>query len=464
MSQTLEVLAPFDQRVIDTIAMHNAAEVESALAKAHQLYKDRSSWIPKHERIAILEKAMAIMQSQVEELTLMAAAEGGKPYGDSRVEVFRAINSVKIAIEEMGQFAGEEIPMGHTASSVNRMAFTRKEPIGVVVSVSAFNHPLNLIVHQTIPAIAVGTPVIVKPALTTPRSCIRFVEILKEAGLPDGWCEYLITSNEDAEKLVTDSRVNFFSFIGSARIGWLLRSKLSPGTRCALEHGGAAPAIIDQGVDLDDIVPPLMKGGFYHSGQVCVSVQRVFAHQSIIGELADKMVAAAKKLKVGDPRLPETECGPLILPREVDRVSQWVNEAVNEGAELRCGGRKISESLYEPTLLLNPAHDSKVSREEIFGPVVCLYSYENYEDAIHLANDLPFAFQASVFTQNLDKAIDISQQLNAAAVMINDHTAFRVDWMPFGGRDASGLGMGGIRYSMEDMSREKMIVFKSKHL
>ncbi len=461
---TLTVNAPFDLSVIDEIPMHNGTDVEAALANAHNHFVDRTKWIPKYERVAILERTMALMEAQKEELTLLAAEEGGKPYVDSFVEVERAINGIKIAIEEMSHFAGSEIPMGHTASSANRMAFTRKEPIGVVASVSAFNHPLNLIVHQTVPAIAVGTPVIVKPALTTPRSCIKFVELLKEAGLPEGWCEYLITNNENSEQLVTDDRVNFFSFIGSARVGWFLRSKLSAGARCALEHGGAAPAIIDESADLDEIIPPLMKGGFYHSGQVCVSVQRVFVHHSIANDLAEKMAAAAKELVVGDPRDPKTECGPLILPREVDRVDQWVQEALKEGAQLLCGGKKISETLYEPTVLLNPSEESKVSKEEIFGPVVCVYSYEDQKKAIQQANALPFAFQASVFTKDLDRALDIGHKLNAAAVMINDHTAFRVDWMPFGGRDASGLGMGGIKYSMEDMSREKMLVFKSKHL
>lgn len=462
--QTLTVKAPFDLSVIEEIPMHNSADVESALTTAYALFRDRSKWIPKHERVAIIERAMSLMEEQKEELTLLAAEEGGKPYGDSKVEVERAINGMKIAIEEMSHFGGTEIPMGHTASSTNRMAFTRKEPIGVVVSISAFNHPLNLIVHQTIPALAVGSPVIVKPALTTPRSCIKFVSLLKEAGLPAGWCEYLITSNEDSEKLVTDNRVNFFSFIGSAKVGWSLKSKLSDGARCALEHGGAAPAIIDNGVNLEEIVPPLMKGGFYHSGQVCVSVQRIFAHAQVATELAEKMAKAAKKLVVGDPTKPETECGPLILPREVERVDQWVKEAVEEGAKLLCGGRKISETCYEPTVLLNPSAESKVSKEEIFGPVVCVYSFDHLDEAITQANDLPYAFQASVFTKDLDQALDLGHRVNAAAVMINDHTAFRVDWMPFGGRDKSGLGMGGIKYSMEDMSREKLLVFKSKHL
>ena len=464
MSEKLQIQSPYDLSVIDEIAMHSANDVEKALSVAKNHFDDRSKWLPKHERIAILERAMIIMENVKEELTITAASEGGKPYVDSKVEVDRAINGLKIAIEEMSQSGGEEIPMGHTPSSVNRMAFTRREPIGVVASVSAFNHPLNLIVHQVIPALAVGAPAIVKPALTTPLSCIRLVNILKEAGLPDGWVEYLITNNQDSEKLVTDDRINFFSFIGSAKVGWMLRAKLSPGTRCALEHGGAAPAIIDKDVNLDEIVPSLMKGGFYHSGQVCVSVQRIFAHEDIVDELAQRMKAAAEALIVGDPVQSETECGPLILPREVDRVAEWVTEATNEGAQLLTGGAKISDTLYKPTILLNPSSESKVSTQEIFGPVVCIYSYRDIQEAINQSNALPYAFQSSIFTNNLDVAINASQQLNATAVMINDHTAFRVDWMPFGGRDASGLGMGGIRYSMEDMSREKLMVFKSKYL
>ncbi len=464
MSEKLEVVNPYDLSTIANLDMVGKKEVEAALKKASGLFENRSKWIPKYERVEILERTIKIMESQKEELTKIAAEEGGKPWVDSMVEVERAIYGVKLAIEDLGYFGGEEIPMGQTRSSANRMAFTRKEPIGVVSSISAFNHPLNLIVHQTVPAIAVGAPVLVKPALTTPRSCIRFVEILKEAGLPEGWCEYLICGNEAAEQLVTDNRVNFFSFIGSAKVGWYLRSKLSPGTRCALEHGGAAPLIVEPDANIEEMLPGLIKGAFYHSGQVCVSVQRVFVHNSILKTATDKIVDAAKKLKVGSALEKETDCGPLILPREVDRVAEWVDEAKEKGAEILLGGTKLGETTYAPTVILNPPADCKVSAQEIFGPVVCLYGYDDVSEAIDQSNGLEYAFQASVYTSNLDSAINISHQINAAAVMINDHTAFRVDWMPFGGRDSSGLGVGGIRYSMEDMSREKLLVFKSKHL
>jgi len=460
----LQVVSPYDLNLIKEIPLVGKEEVENALATAYSLFQNQSKWIPAHERIAILERTAELMKTRIEELTNTAAQEGGKPYNDSKVEVLRAINGVKIAAEHISQLKGEQIPMGLTKASEGRIAFTSREPIGVVSSISAFNHPLNLIIHQSVTAIAAGCPVIIKPALTTPLSCLAFVEILKEAGLPEGWCQAIICENEAAEQLVTDSRVNYFSFIGSAKVGWFLRSKLSPGTRCALEHGGAAPVIVEKDANIEEMLPALAKGGFYHAGQVCVSVQRVFVHESIADTVADKLAELASKLVVGDQMNSDTEVGPLILPREVDRVEEWVNEAVKAGAQVLCGGKRISDTCYEPTVLLNPPMDAKVSTLEIFGPVVCVYSYSDREKAIEIANSLDVHFQASVFTESLDVALECVKKLNATAVMVNDHTAFRVDWMPFGGRDASGIGMGGIQYSMHEMTREKLMVIKSKVL
>ncbi|MCH8034035.1 MAG: aldehyde dehydrogenase family protein [Bacteroidetes bacterium] len=457
----LKVFSPYDNKLIKEISMVGTEEVEKALTTAYRLFKDRSKWLPAYRRVEILERVAQIMSTRVEELTNIASEEGGKPYIDSKVEVLRAINGVKLAIEYTGQMKGEQIPMGHTKSSVNRLAFTLHEPIGVVSSISAFNHPLNLIIHQTVPAIAVGSPVIIKPALTTPLSCLAFMDILKEAGLPDGWCQVIVTDNDAAGKLVSDERINYLSFIGSAKVGWYLRSKLSPGTRCALEHGGAAPVIVEQDADVDAMLPALLKGGFYHAGQVCVSVQRVFVHESICEDVASKLAKMASDLIVGDPLDKKTEVGPLILPREVNRVEEWVNEALSKGAKVLSGGKRISDTLYEPTVLLDPPDDVKVTTQEIFGPVVCIYPYSNRNEAIDKANSLPFAFQAAVFTNNLETTLDTVKKLNATSVMVNDHTAFRVDWMPFGGRDSSGIGMGGIPYSMDEMTRVKMMVIKS---
>ena len=457
----LEVRSPYDQSLIKKIPLVGTQEVEKALTTAYALFQDQSKWIPAYERIAILERTAAIMNTRMKELIKIAAQEGGKPYVDSKAEVIRAINGVKIAAAHISQLKGEQIPMSLTKASENRIAFTTREPIGVVFSISAFNHPLNLIVHQTVTALAAGCPVIIKPALTTPLSCLAFVEILKEAALPNGWCQAIICENEAAEQLVIDKRVNYFSFIGSSKVGWYLKSILSPGTRCALEHGGAAPVIVEKDADIEEMLPLLLKGGFYHAGQVCVSVQRIFVHESIVEKVANGLATLASKLVVGDQMDENTEVGPLISPKEVDRVEAWVNEAIDGGAKVVCGGKRISDSCFEPTILLNPLMDAKVSTLEIFGPVVCVYSYADREDAIEIANSLEVHFQAAIFTKNLDVALSSVKKLNATAVMVNDHTAFRVDWMPFGGRDASGIGMGGIQYSMQEMTREKLMVIKS---
>ncbi|WP_143960950.1 aldehyde dehydrogenase family protein [Litoribacter populi] len=460
MSKKLKVYAPYDQSLITEISMVGKDEVEKTLQIAHNLFLDKSKWIPAFERKAILEKVAALMQDRVEELTKTAAQEGGKPYKDSKVEVIRAINGVKIANEEISHLKGEQIPMGLTEASTNRLAFTMREPIGVVLSISAFNHPLNLIVHQTITAFAAGCPVIIKPAANTPLSCLAFMDILQEAGLPKGWVQCVICDNEVAEYMVTDERVNYLSFIGSAKVGWYLKTKVAPGTRVALEHGGVAPVIVEKDADMDEMLPMLSKGGFYHAGQVCVSVQRVFVHEEIAEDMANRLAELADQLKVGDPLDEETEVGPLISTDEVERIEEWVREAEKSGGNILCGGKKLSETCYAPTVVYNPPQDIQLSQEEVFGPVVCIYSYSDREEAIRLANEMEYHFQAAVFTKNIDTALECVEKLNATAVMVNDHTAFRVDWMPFGGRDASGEGLGGIPYSMHEMTRLKMMVIK----
>ncbi len=456
-----DVVNPFDLSVIGSVPTAEWDEIDAFLTRAKELSEDRSAWMKPHERAEILQKAMEIMIDRRDHLAFQIANEGGKPLVDARVEADRAIKGVELCIHEMGALKGTEIPMGLSPSGDGRLAWTSREPIGPVVAVSAFNHPLNLIVHQVAPAVAVGCPVIVKPASDTPLSCFEFIDILHEAGLPAEWAKAVAPSREASKKMVTDPRVAFFTFIGSAGVGWGLRSKLSPGTRCALEHGGVAPVIVDATADLDAAVPALAKGGFYHSGQVCVSVQRVFAHVSIAEELAGRLAEAAGKLKVGNAIEEDTECGPLIRPAETDRVASWVKEARDGGARVLTGGEKLSDTTYAPTVLLDPPADAKISTNEVFGPVVCVYSYEEVDAAIAQANSLDVSFQAAVFTNDLASAMHTYRNINASAVMVNDHTAFRVDWMPFAGLKTSGHGTGGIPYTCHEMTIEKMIVIKA---
>ncbi len=454
----LQVVNPYDGKAIGSVPLTSWEEADLMLTDGSRLYKDRKRWLPAYKRIEILQKAASLMQERSEELALQIANEGGKPLIDARVEVARAIDGVELCAKELGNLSGKEIPMDLTAAGAGRRAFTFREPIGPVVAVSAFNHPLNLIVHQAGPAVAAGCPVIVKPADDTPLSAKSFVEILYEAGLPENWCRFAPCDIATAEKLVTDARVAFFSFVGSAKVGWMLRSKLAPGTRYALEHGGAAPVIVDASADINAMIAPLLKGGFYHAGQVCVSVQRVFAPKSLAEEIAQQLASGAEKLKVGNAIEESTEVGPLIRPPEVERVAEWVKNAIDAGANALCGAKQLSETTYAPTVLLDPPEDSQVSTQEIFGPVVCVYGYDAIDQAIEQANALPYAFQAACFTNRLDTAMQCVHELDAAAVMVNDHTAFRVDWMPFAGRRESGYGIGGIGYTMHDMTQEKMMV------
>lgn len=455
----LKVFKAFDRTLITTIAADNTQSLEKKITKAVHCFQDYHKRLQPFERMQILHETKTLLSAEQEAFAELIAAEGGKPYTDARVEVLRAIDGLDIAAEAIRSFGGKEIPMGLSQASTMRLAFTTKEPIGVVAAISAFNHPLNLIIHQIAPAIATGCPVIIKPASTTPLCCLKLVDLFRKAGLGEAYCQTLITAdNALAEQLATDKRIAFLSFIGSAKVGWYLKSKLAAGVRSSLEHGGAAPVIVDKSADLQKAISLITKGGYYHAGQVCVSVQRIFVHQEIVQPFIDSFTTAVQKLSVGDPALPTTDLGPLILPQETERVLSWVDEAEKAGA-IRFGGGRLSETTLKPAVLLNPPENAKVSQLEIFGPVTCVYSYDLLDKAIHAANALPFAFQSAVFSEDLKPALHCAERLQASTVLINDHTAFRTDWMPFAGLKESGYGIGGIPFSMEELAYEKLIVF-----
>ncbi len=465
MTATIEVRSPFDGAWVGQASTSTPDDIERALAAAHALFRDRRQWLTKQRRIAILGRAAEIATERREALARQAAHEGGKPYRDSLIEVDRGIDGIRSCIDVLRTEGGHVIPMDLNATSAGRVAFTQYEPIGVVVGVSAFNHPFNLVVHQVAPAVAVGAPVIVKPAPATPLSCRAVIDIFHEAGLPPDWARMVLPLDlEQVTKLVADPRVGFFSFIGSAAVGWSLRSRLAPGARCALEHGGVAPVIVDHDADLGMALPRLTRGSFWHAGQACVGVQRVFAHRSIAESVADGIARLGNRMAIGDPLRADTEVGPLIRHSEVDRVDRWVKAAVDSGAGLVSGGEKISASCYANTVLLEPPLDADVTRKEVFGPVVCVYAYDRIDTAIALSNDLPYSFQAAVFTRDIDTAMHCYRHLDGTAVMVNEHTLFRVDWMPFAGARSSGHGVGGIPHTMREMQTEKMMVWRSDAL
>tara|TARA_Y100000589_G_scaffold144170_1_gene137661 strand:+ start:7190 stop:8593 length:1404 start_codon:yes stop_codon:yes gene_type:complete len=464
MSQLIVRSAFEPSKILKVLERTSKKESFGKLSVAYNLFHNRDEWLPAPKRIEVLKKASIMIRERRELLALQAAEEGGKPLADSLVEIDRAVNGIEVAVQEIAQLKGQEIKMGITTSSADRMAFTRCYPRGVVLAISAFNHPFNLIVHQVIPAVAIGAPVLVKPASSTPLSCMSLVDILYEAGLPPEWCQVLLCEASIAQEIVSDSRISFLSFIGSAEVGFELKKLLPDGAHCVLEHGGVAPCILDTSADFKLAIPKIVKGSFYHAGQVCVSVQRLYVHRTQIDAFLKDFIPQVEKLKVGDPTQNDIEVGPLINSDEILRVDQWVKNAIESGAQLLCGGSPIGVTTYKPTVLLNPSDVALVSTDEVFGPVLAIYEYSDLEEAFARANNVPYCFQASMFTKDLEIALEATASLKAQTVLINDHTAFRVDWMPFGGSQKSGYGTGGIGPSMRDMSFEKMMVFHANKI
>ena len=459
----LPIANPSTSKVVATLPVDDIDDAQQKLQKAHALFADKSRHLPLHERVDLLEKLAASVERDHEAFAMGIAEEGGKPLRDARVEVTRAIAGIRMAAATVSEHRGRVVPLGHQQSSAGRISFTQVFPRGVVLAFSAFNHPLNLIVHQIIPAFATGCPCVVKPAPDTPLSCVRLVKAMHDVGVPEDYISHVITTDLDvADALVRSEQIAFFSFIGSAKVGWMLRSRLHPGVRCALEHGGVAPSIVTANADLAKAIPAIAKGGFYHAGQVCVSTQRVYVEQPLYKDFVTKLGEAVSALVVGAATEESTDVGPLIRPQEAARVHQWVEEAREMGADVAVGGDAPCDNFLHPSLLLAPPPEARVSREEIFGPVVCVYPVSDLDEALQFANIKPFAFQASIFTEQLNDVYRAYEAIAASAIMVNDHTAFRDDGMPFAGLDASGLGVGGIPYTIEDMQFEKMLVLNKK--
>ncbi len=457
----LEVKSPWNSEQIGEVDTHNQSQIEKILINAEKISKLKGIDFPPIERIKILKLFCQKINDNIEDLAKLATSEGGKPITDSVVEIKRGIEGVESCIEILKSESGNVIPMNINEASSNRIAFTQKEPIGLVLAISAFNHPFNLIIHQIIPAIATGCVVIVKPAEDTPLSCKKIIEMLYEVGLPKNRCFFVMPESLDlATKLVSDSRIDFFSFIGSSKVGWFLRSKLAAGTRCSLEHGGMAPTFITSNSNLDLCTKSIARGGFYHAGQVCVSVQRVYLKKDISDIFLEKFINEVNKINLGDPMNTKTVVGPLIRHSEVNRVDEWVKEAIQNGSKLILGGNKLSSCTYDKTILLNPNKKDKVAKNEIFGPVVTINEYDDLKDAIEHANSVDVSFQASLFTDKIEEILMFYEKINASSVFHNDHTAFRVDWMPFAGLKNSGHGIGGIKYSMHDMQIDKMLILR----
>ena len=458
---SIKVLNPYSSNCIQTVELSSKKNAFAKLEEASALYHSHPKGLSKEKRISILEKFYEKFKEAKEQLIQLAVLEGAKPINDTEVEFNRALDGIKLGIQAIRSIIGQQIPMNLNTASTNKLAYTIKSPVGVVLSISAFNHPINLAIHQIVPAIAAGCPVIYKPALTTPLVSEKIIELIYDSGLPKEWCTYLVCNNETTAELAQSPLLGYISFIGSSKIGWNIKAKITPGVKIALEHGGNAPVVVRADANLKLAIPQIAKAGFYHAGQVCVSAQRIYVHESICDSFVAQINRLAQTQKLGNPLSAETEIGPIISNISFDRIDKWVQDAINEGATLIAGGNKLQNNCYEPTILLNPSEKSKVTKEEIFGPVICIYSFSSDDEAIIRANNSRYCFQSAVFTESLNTALRYTQDLNGSAVLINSHPAFRVDWMPFGGQGLSGEGLGGIAYSTEEMLKQKLIIIAS---
>ncbi len=457
-----EVTSPNDQSLLTRVQYATAEDIARLLGTLPAAKKTVAA-LSKRDRARILSSVSRKVAEARESFAWLISSEGGKPLRDARVEVDRAVATLELCAEEVLRNHGETIPLDRAAAGKNHTAFTTRDPIGAVVAISAFNHPLNLLCHQVGCALAAGCPVVLKPAPATPLCAFKLEELFAAAGLPPGALTVVHAEVPEIETLISSDRVDYVSFIGSPQVGWSLRRKIAPGTRISLEHGGQAPAIVRADADIGAAVTALTKGSFYHSGQVCISTQRIFVEETVYRTFLEQFRASAEALVVGPATDEATDLGPLIRPREVQRIQAWIEEATRAGATLECGNRasgKIKQFLA-PTILTNVPRDVTLMREEVFGPVVCVNPYADEAELLEYLNSNDYKFEAAVFTADLTRALEIAGALSTMTVVINNHTAFRVDHMPFGGHKLSGLGMGGVRYAIEDMTRLKQIIIKA---
>lgn len=449
--------SPYSEEVLAEIPSATEQEVNDAIEAAYNA-REIMAKMPAHKRAAILEKLVSLFEERADEAAKIIALEAAKPITTAKQEVSRTIATYKFAAEEAKRIHGETIPLDAAPGGENRIAYTVREPLGVVGAITPFNFPMNLVAHKVGPAIAAGNPIVLKPASQTPLSSYFLAELLEEAGLPAGALNVVTGSGRVVgDKLVTDDRVKVITFTGSPAVGIGIRNKAGL-KRVTLELGSNAALIIDNGVDVDKVINRTVVGAFSNQGQVCISLQRIYVHENVYDVFVEKFVAATKNLKVGDPLDPQTDVSALISKGDVGRTLEWIEEAKQNGAEIATGG--IAEgNVLLPTVVLHADKSLKVSCQEVFAPIVNINKVSSVAEAIELVNDSRYGLQAGIYTDNVHTALDAAEKLHVGGVMINDIPTFRVDNMPYGGVKESGVGREGIKYAVEEMTEMKLVVF-----
>ncbi|MFJ3389092.1 MULTISPECIES: aldehyde dehydrogenase family protein [unclassified Lysinibacillus] len=456
--ETYELRSPYSGEVIAKVAKASISDVEQAIEgaqEAFQTFKKTTAY----ERAEILYKVVDIMRQRKEELAEILALEAGKPISAGLTEIERTIATYQFAAEGAKQANGETVPMDAAPGAGDRIGWTKREPLGVISAITPFNFPFNLVAHKLGPAFAVGNTVVLKPATQTPLSSIVMAEIFQQAGLPNGALQIITGSGgELSDTLVTHPLVKKVTFTGSGKVGLGIKEKVGL-RKVTLELGSNAAVIVEPSTPIDKIIARCVGGAFNFAGQVCISLQRIYVHASIIDEFTQAFVAETEKLLVGDPLDTNTDVSAMIHPKEVERIRQWIDEAKSQGAIVATGGT-FTERTLTPTVMTNVTSDMKVVCQETFAPIVSIVSYETLDDAIRLVNESELGLNAGIYTNVLPDALRAADEIQAGAVIINDIPTFRVDNMPYGGVKMSGYGREGIKWAIEEMTDMKFITMK----
>ena len=457
-NQDLEVTDKYSGEVATRVAMADEAAIDRAIGLAVDAAEPMRE-LAAYQRQDILNHCVARFKERSEELAMALCIEAGKPINDARGEATRLVDTFRVAAEETVRICGEVMPLDISARARGYTGMWKRLPLGPVSLISPFNFPLNLAAHKVAPAIAAGCPFVLKPASMTPIGALIIGEVLAETDMPKGAFSILPARREGAGLFTTDERLKLLSFTGSPEVGWALKAKAGK-KKVVLELGGNAAVVVDRDVDLEDAVKRIVFGAFYQSGQSCIGVQRIIAHEEIYAALRDKLVAATVALKMGDPKDEKTFIGPMISETEAARLDGWIQKAVAAGGRLLCGGKRAG-AMLEATLLEDVPKNQTVVCKEAFGPVAVLSSFSNFDAALAEVNDSVYGLQAGIFTRDLYKAQKAWNTLEVGGVVIGDVPSWRVDHMPYGGVKDSGIGREGIRFAIEDMTEIRVLVVRT---
>ena len=454
-----EIQSPYNQNPVAKIHFASSHQMEEAVAAADDAFAETKK-LSSFERSQALEKISSGIDKRKEELARSIALSSGKTIKSSRIEVERTVNTFKIASEEAKRIGGEIIPLDLSAQTTERWGLVRHFPLGVIGAISPFNFPLNLVAHKVAPAFAAGNSVVLRPASQVSITSMLLGEIIDETDYPAGGINIVPSGYEAAEILLSDERVKMLTFTGSPEIGWELKKKAHK-KKVTLELGGNAAVIIEPDANLDFAIPRTVLGSYSYSGQICISIQRIFLHEKIYDRFMNDFTEATQKLKIGDPLEEDTDIGPMINLGAAEQTEEWIGEAVEKGARVVAGGKRDG-SMFEPTILENVKPELRISWLEAFAPVVVIYSYKDFEEALKGVNYSIYGLQAGIFTGDLNKAFQAFEVLDVGGVIINDIPTFRIDHMPYGGMKESGFGREGLKYAIEEMTEMKLMAINLK--